>query len=261
MIPEARRKRGEIDDEYILQHKLLSTAQLIALVNNQNPQKRSVAANILGHRKDKECIAILCERLSKEKSLYTKIAISEALVQFGVFAIEELVQHIGKIGKNRHEELPTEFFKKKSYPLPRDIVIRTIIRMGKPALPYLQILLVNNRPGVLSEVVDAIGHISFYSKDRSLLDDLLTLFDYCGDDLEVLKWKVIRAFQSFPDQKVISLLERVLIESDIQVHKWEALRSLGQINTNQSRRIIQNYINDSDYTLAEAARMSLVIGR
>ncbi|PSU35488.1 HEAT repeat domain-containing protein [Photobacterium lutimaris] len=256
MISEARKKRGEIDASYIKYHQSLFSNQLVLLINDKDPQKRSVAATILGERKWQQATPILCERLSKEKSLYSKIAISDAIVELGSGSIPELVSYIGKVGKNQHHRLPDGIFRKKSYPLPRDIIIRTIIRMKTPALPHLQALLVSSEPKVLLEVVDAIGFITFYSKDYRALDDMLSTFDLSFDS-EILRWKVIRSFQSFPKKEVVHKLDRIFRESDIAAHRWEAVRSLAQIRIHGALDIVRDALQDSDEFVSEMAEIAL----
>lgn len=225
------------------------------MIDDHDAQQRSVAATLLGDRGITISIASLCERLSIEKSLYSKIAITNSLAKFGPEAIVHLEKYIGKIDKNQHEKLPEDIFKKKNYPLPRDIVIRTIIRMEEQALPYLQRLLNTDNTSILSEVIDCIGHITFYSKNYSVLDDLLTIFDN-SEKSEVLRWKVIRSFQSFPQQEVVSRLKDVLLESQIPAHRWEAVRSLAQINTKETRLLASKGLSDSHPLVVEMAKVS-----
>ncbi|MCP3659316.1 MAG: HEAT repeat domain-containing protein, partial [Bacteroidetes bacterium] len=175
MISSERKKRGEIDQNYLKDYIKFSNKELLLLINDKDPQKRSVAAKLLGQRKYDDAIFLLCLRLSKEKCLYTKIEISNALANFGTSAIKELIKYIGKIGNNQHKSLPKNIFKKKNYPLPRDIFIRTIIKIGVDALPFLKTLLINKSDIFLSEIIDAIGYITFYSKDYSLLDDIIKI--------------------------------------------------------------------------------------
>lgn len=252
----AREKRGEINNQYIKDHAHLPNSALLQLLEDPDPQKRTVAAALLGQRKDQSAIPLLCKKLSVEKALYSKIALSNALVEIGPAVLDELGSYIGKIGKNQHESLPTEIFKKKSYPLPRDIAIRAIIRIGPPAIPYLLKLLNNNPPNLLSEIVDAIGHIAFYSQNQDALEDLILVFNY-SEEMKILHWKVIRAFQGFKDDRVIQLLESVLESSKVPAHRWEAARSLSQIKTHKSRSIVKNWLNDKDRKVVEMAEISL----
>jgi hypothetical protein len=100
--------------------------------------------------------------LENEKKLYTKIALSEAIAEYGVLSLKYLIPLLGKIGKNQHKKLLWLISIKKSYPLPRDLAARTIIRIGEPTLPFLEEILVSGTYAQKIEVIDAIGHIVFY---------------------------------------------------------------------------------------------------
>ncbi len=256
MISEARKKRGEIDINFIKRFSKFKNHELLALLNDTKPQNRSVAAKILGERKFKEAIPFLCLRLSKEKSLYSKISISNAILNFGTHAIADLIKYIGKIGKNQHKTLPKDVFRKKSYPLPRDLIIRIIIRMGSEALQYIKPLLNNKSESFLSEIIDAIGHITYTTKNFSLLSDLLKIFDNSYNK-DILLWKVIRSFQSFPQDETIKRLKIVFKESTIPAHRWEAIRSLAIINHPDTKSIIKEALKDSDQMVIEMAKVAL----
>ncbi len=45
-----------------------------------------------------------------------------------------MIEIIGDIGSNHEVSIPKKPFKKSSYPLPRDIVARILIRLGKPII-------------------------------------------------------------------------------------------------------------------------------
>jgi HEAT repeat protein len=130
----ARTKRGQTSRQDDSLFSTLSNQELLDLINDVDAQKRTSAARLLGERKDTDAIPLLCERLKKETALYTRIAISEALGAIGDPAIPELIRLLGKVGNNQHHEVPKKGFYKKSYPLPRDIAARTIIKIGCSAL-------------------------------------------------------------------------------------------------------------------------------
>jgi HEAT repeat protein len=226
----ARKARGEVTIEFTEQFEICTDQDLLALLNNDDSQVRTAAAKILGQRKTLAAIPDLCSRFSVEKALYARIAISNALSRIGVAALPELRKYIGKIGANQHQDLPSDIFKKWNYPCPRDIVIRSIIRMGAPALKELNECLQTSDETVLGEIIDAIGHISFYSHDQSSFDNLMTIFTKYPHH-QVIVWKVIRALQAFPSEQTIHVLRHFLLDSDIPQHRWEAARSLSQIAT------------------------------
>jgi len=152
---------------------------------------------------------------------------SEALGEIGEASVPCLVSWLGKIGENQYKALPTKGFYKKNYPLPRDIAARTVVKVGVPAINYLEkVILESERESVL-EAVDAIGHISFYKKVLNSASVLLDTYQACDDDL-LLKWKLLRAFQAFPLKEIVTVLEGVIGESPNPALRWEAVRSLGQ---------------------------------
>ena len=85
------------------------------------------------------------------------MAISEALSQIGVPAISPLLDLLGEIGKNQETELPQKYFNKKSYPLVRDLAARTLVKIGKPATPYLIEVIENGTDYKAQQAIDAIG--------------------------------------------------------------------------------------------------------
>lgn len=249
----SRKKRGEIDHEYQLALSNAGNNDLISKLESNDPQVRTASATLLGERKCHEAIHSLCRRLSKEKALYTKIAISEALGQIGIHVLPELLKYIGKIGKNQHEELPTELFRKWNYPLPRDIAIRTIIKIGSAALPQLCIALQHADENSAAELIDSIGHISFYSKDQSSLGILIeALHKYHDHNLVI--WKILRALQAFPNQKAIELLTVHFMNNPLPVLRWEAARSLGQLG---SVEILKQGLYDPDPLVLTMIQLSL----
>lgn len=249
----ARKKRGEIDHQYQSALSNDCNSDLISKLEDDDPQMRTASAIVLGEKRCHEAIDPLCRRLSKEKALYPKIAISEALGQIGVPALPELLKYIGKIGGNQHEELPTELFKKWSYPLPRDIVIRTIIKMGNAALPQLCIALEHANEKSAAELIDSIGHISFYSKDQSSLGTLIELLHKYHDH-NVVIWKILRALQAFPNQKAIELLTVHFMNNPLPALRWEAARSLGQLG---SVEILKQGLYDPDPLVLTMIQLSL----
>jgi hypothetical protein len=76
-----RQKRGQVSTEEIEKFNEVSLEELRELLNSNDPQKRTIGATIIGKRKYVDLIPSLCCTLEKEKSLYPRIAISEALAE------------------------------------------------------------------------------------------------------------------------------------------------------------------------------------
>lgn len=206
-----------------------SDIALISFLKSNNPKERTSSATILGQRKSKKIIFALCEQLKNEKALYSKIAISEALGEIGKPAINELIQLLGKIGNNQHKTLPTKKFDKKSYPLPRDIVARTICKIGENILPDLNKVLMNGSKKQISEVIDVIGFISFYSENKNSFTILKKMFKKYQND-EIISWKIIRALSAFPNMETETILLNILQTTKKPELIFEIERSLSLIH-------------------------------
>ncbi|AOT72470.1 hypothetical protein [Geosporobacter ferrireducens] len=89
--------------------------------------------------------------------------------------IGETIEYLGKVGKNQYKELPDKPFDKNNYPLPRDIISRTICKVGIPALKHLRECLYTGSYEQILEAIDAIGFISFYEYDNSRQNDIIIL--------------------------------------------------------------------------------------
>jgi HEAT repeat protein len=253
---QARKARGEITPEFTKQFEAYSEHDLSALLNDSNPQIRTASAQILGKRRDLVAIPNLCLRLKIEKALYVRLAVSDALSRIGTTAIPEMINYIGKIGGNQYRDLPSDIFQKWDYPLPRDIMIRSIMRMGTPALEELNQYLLKSDESVVCEIVDAIGHISFYSRDQSSFDNLLRIIAKHRQN-ELIVWKVLRALQAFPNWRAYKVLKHFLLNGNRPQFRWEAARSLGQIATKEAEEHLEMAKNDSNDKVRAMVQLAL----
>lgn len=167
--------------------------------------------------------ASLCERLCTERALYAKIELCETLAACGGDALEYLNPLIGAIGGNQHGKPGNYDLKKSSYPLPRDIVARILIRIGPPVLVFYRDRLADYPERALAEILDALGHISYHSGNGLLAEELLGL--YRKGPTPLIRWKLIRAFQGLAAPSVGDALARAAAEED-GVLQREAARSL-----------------------------------
>ena len=81
---------------------------------------------------------------------------SEALGKMGETSVPPLIKLLGQIGNNQEVELPKKYFNKRSFPLTRDMVARTIIKIGKPATPYLVKVMEEKDDFIMQQAIDAI---------------------------------------------------------------------------------------------------------
>jgi len=256
-----REKRGKISLKDTLPYVDYSTESLIEMLKADNSQERTISAVILGDRMDKTAINSLCVALENEKSLYSRIAISEALSNMGEPAVPSLIKILGKIGNNQETELPTKYFKKKSFPLVRDMAARTLVNLGKPATPYLITVLDDGNEFKAQQAIDALGGIAAITNDKRALPALIKAIDTHHDE-KITFWKIVRSLSGFKnDNGVIKPLILVLRGVHDPPIIWEALRSLGQIEitTPEIVSIAESFTHDKHSEINIAAENTLNI--
>lgn len=225
-------KRGYVTVEELDEYRSLSDNEISDFLKSENAVERTIGAEITGERKIPDSLPLLCELLKTEKKLYTKIAVCKAIEKYGTGSLKYLLPLVGKIGSNQHKKADLIDLKKKSYPLPRDIAARIIIRIGPMALPYLERIIETGTIEQKVEIIDVIGHIAFNHNDYRSKNVLLNAYNNTDDEL--LKWKIIRAFQSFDSEEIKIILDE-LINGNNKVFREEAKRSLMQIEKRSAR--------------------------
>lgn len=190
-----------------------SLVELLELLKSRNAVERSVSARLIAQSRDFRCIPFLCSALEREKKLYTKMELCDALAAYGIYALPELIKRLGSIGTNQHKKVPHKEFKKSSYPLPRDIVARTITKIGDDALPLLFDNLKCDELSNLSECIDAIGFICFYSNNDCSMSALVDCYKSHSTSI-LIKWKILRAMSAFPDSNDFLDAEYELLNDD-----------------------------------------------
>ena len=207
----------------------LKTGELLELLKSPKAMERTIAARGLGRSNEYNVIENLLAALDNEKKLYPKIEICNSLAKFGAHSVAGLVLRLGTIGKNQHLTVPEEPFRKKSYPLPRDIAARTLIRIGEIALTQLfEVLNWDEKPKI-SEAIDAIGFICFKNSQPEYLGELLTCYRKHFNS-ELIRWKLIRAMSAFPASD--SFLEEQFVNETQPAIKQEIKRSHEILQTN-----------------------------
>ena len=89
--PNDLKLRGYIEDKDLIEYSKSTKQELLGFLDDKQPYKRTIAAQLLKNYPTPEVIVTLCEVLKLEKKLYTKIAISETLASFGDISIPYLV--------------------------------------------------------------------------------------------------------------------------------------------------------------------------
>jgi hypothetical protein len=231
---EQLQSRGYINVKDTNDYAHFSKNELLELLKSKEAYKRTIGINLLSNegKLNNEMINLFCNMLLHEKKLYTKIELCNALSKASIESVKVMVNYLGVIGNNQYTELPNKEFNKKSYPLPRDIIARTLAHMSVEVLSELVVVLKTNNIIAIREAIDAIGFICFYNQNcygKSILEDLILCFNqYIHDD--IVRWKIVRAFESFDSKVVLDILMNIEENDNKLTIRQEAKRSLNIIS-------------------------------
>lgn len=220
---EALRRRGYINcDEYIENGYTQDEIQTMLL--SKEAYNRSRAIQCLKKVQDinDNEIKQLVEMLTVEKALYTKIYVCELLSSLGEDSIHELIPYLGKIGSNQYTEIPNQVSKKKSYPLARDIVARTLAVMPISCYPSIIKILDYGNMNQILEILDAIGYMAFYHPGIRNIKDIKKLNQVYETykDNTLMVWKLVTCLSGFSYRITSSLLDTIEREQKhLTIHK------------------------------------------
>lgn len=225
------KKRGYIEESEIINYQHLSEQELITILNSTLAYERTIAVRLLAKIRninDLKFAELLLKALCKEKSLYSKLEICNLLKQSNINVARLMTRYLGCIGNNQYKQLPKKVSKKKSYPLPRDIIARSLAKMDPLIIPALIEVLHRDDIRKLSEAIDAIGFLLFYNQNM-IKDDYYTLLINTIQkhyNNNVIYWKCITCLSAFNTSKCVSFLKSVLDTDKPNIIKQEADRSL-----------------------------------
>lgn len=209
----------------------LSFSEQLLLLESKNACDRTIGARLLGIQGNINAIRPLCNALRSENKLYPKLEICSSLAGFGLHAVPYLVSMLGDVGNNQYKVVPEVKFKKKNYPLPRDLTARVLMRIGSVAMPHLQNVLLYGTEKQIIEAIDVIGYINFYTLNKIGLQSLIDCFERFKHN-DIIIWKIVRAMSAFP------LSEGFLRQLDASINhsgiKQEISRSLEIITSNKT---------------------------
>jgi len=221
--------RGFVAEGDEINYAKRSNDELIDLLKSRIAIERTIGARLLGCRGDVsvECLLIT---LKTEKKLYPRLEICRSLARIGEPSIDGLIQLLGVIGNNQHQTPSEEPFQKETYPLPRDLAARTLIRIGHAALPVLCGVFEEEDPAKISEAIDAIGFICSKGGADQYLKTLMACYNRFENN-DLLRWKLFRAMSSFPES--LTFLEKHLQDENNPAILQEIKRSIRIINNNK----------------------------
>lgn len=233
---EELRKRGKMNQKDIDLIATMTDKELVGLIDSGSAVTRSAAVRLLyqrGYTKNEDFTLKLLQRLTKEKCLYTKIEICETLEKGDSKTASQMVKYLGCIGENQHTALPDKVSLKISYPCARDIIARSLARMDTSILPVLIEVLYSKDINRISEVLDAIGFMTFYHQNlvnQQLFEHIKTTMNTYLDN-PIIQWKCVLCLSSLPITESKNILQDIHRSNCHQTIKKEAERSLKLIES------------------------------
>ncbi|MGL4338471.1 MAG: HEAT repeat domain-containing protein [Turicibacter sp.] len=233
-------KRGYFTSEDLIVFQQYFHDDLIFFVSSTIAMERCMAIYLLGHQiqtDDLDFVQLLLKRLAVENCLYPKIEICKVLEKGGLKTATLMINELGCIGKNQHKIVPATISKKSSYPLPRDIIARTLAHMDISILPVLLEVLKSADEVKISEVIDAIGFLLFYHPASVQDDCFVAIVNTCHHykDNDLIVWKCAQCLAAFKTDDSISVLTALRHSTNHMTIKKEAIRSLDLIYKNDER--------------------------
>lgn len=230
-------KRGYVKLEDIECYKKFPREQLLCMITDQNASIRSTAVLTLSqiYGITTQEVTILVQQLVREKALYTKIYICQVLATLGEEAVLVMLPYLGNIGNNQYQQIPDKTLKKKSYPLARDIIARTLANMSKDMFPLLLKSLVTVNQTQLSELLDAVGYMMFYHSNvinQDVIDILDEIYlQYRSNTLIV--WKLVTCLSALTKEQGDILLLKIENEQEhptihLELQRTRGMRSLSK---------------------------------
>lgn len=201
--PQELAQRGLLNQKLCTAYKDYTISQLYEQINSSDPQVRTTAIHLLGEKQDPnhpQLVSTIINLLTRETALYTKIEISKLLIQGNQQTCTQLLPYLGTIGSNQHKKVPLSTSKKKTYPLPRDIVARILGKTSPNNIDILQKALPSTTISQLAELLDAIGFLVFHNPSLATQQTYQQLYNIQqkNSNNDLILWKLIRCFSAFP---------------------------------------------------------------
>lgn len=225
------KKRGYLEKGDERKYSAFTPQQLMDKISMEPPSERTaiiVALRSKCFAEDEHYNRLLLEWLRMERALYTRLELCSSLEMGNAITAEIMCEYIGGIGNNQYKLVPNEVSKKKCYPLPRDLIARSLGRMNPCVLPVLTNHLIFEEKSKVSELLDAIGYMIFYHPELATsihFNNIKLTYDRFVKD-ELIVWKTTRCCSAFPIEQSEKLLLSIKEAATHQTIIEEAERSL-----------------------------------
>ncbi|WP_125766725.1 hypothetical protein [Lapidilactobacillus wuchangensis] len=194
---------------------VITKADLLTMIQSPNAVERTTAARLVLQKQllDVTVAKALLGQLKVETKLYAKIEICQTLQHGDSAVIKLMLPLLGQIGSNQlHSWSQCVPSKKKSYPLPRDIIARTLART-EPVMLSVMVDFLDQQATVLQarELIDAIGFKCFYTpalaNDAQLTAIYQSLMLQLGNN--ILTWKFTTLLSAFKTDLALAKLAKL----------------------------------------------------
>ncbi|MBK2401780.1 hypothetical protein [Erysipelothrix sp. strain 2 (EsS2-6-Brazil)] len=226
--------RGYLDLNIVTQCADFSDDALVKQLNAKTAQERTAAVHVGARRWNYEpwFVDLLLKQLMNEKALYTRLEICRVLEGGNNDVAAAMMPYLGEIGHNQHQNIPKAVSRKRSYPLPRDIIARTLGNMNAAILYTMIDSLGSLSQNQVSEFVDAYGY--FISEHPHLatqahLNVIEYLINTYADD-DLILWKCMQCLSVFPLDRALEILNSQYLTCDHPTIQSEIKRSIHQIS-------------------------------
>ena len=218
-----RKQRGWVENSELSAYKNKSINELSNLLFSENAGERTIAAKLIPLTC--EVSDILLNRLKTEPALYTRLALTEKLESGDQSTALRMINFLAAIGDNQHRT-PIAPSKKKSFPLPRDLIARSLGRMKPEIFPTLLEAAEQLPSSQLSELIDAIGYMAFYHPALATTENYQRLLKIkkAHSNEALIQWKFLICFSAFPQSAELLQLEEQFTEEAQRSLKLLALK-------------------------------------
>lgn len=218
-----RKQRGWVENSELSTYKNKSINELSNLLFSENAGQRTIAAKLIPLAC--EVSDILLSRLKTEPALYTRLALTEKLESGDQSTAFRMIEFLADIGDNQHRT-PIAPSKKKSFPLPRDLMARSLGRMKPEIFPTLLAAAEQLPSSQLSELIDAIGYMAFYHPALATTENYQWLLKIkkAHSNEPLIQWKFLICFSAFPQSTELLQQEEQFTEEAQRSLKLLALK-------------------------------------
>jgi len=217
--------RGELNLEDLTLLEKCSKEQLVEYLYHEQPSLRTASIRLLSkYHNDDDYTQILLTTLKDGQPLYTRMEIQKQLTEYGDIAL--MCSYLGRIGHNQYTHVPQKISEKKSYPLPRDIIARSLAYVSSERF-YIFFDILKQLPDFqLREGLDALGFFCFYHPmpiNQPVYNFLKECLQRYSDD-DLIVWKITTCLSALPQS--IQLLQYIRTTYPHPTIIKEARRSL-----------------------------------